>query len=182
MLACSACWAFHEDDDATTSPPAPSLPTAGSCAGASCGAAGGVVEGGPSVTAERRARAPEVNPGDSLCRAGELAVHCVVAPPLLTCPSDAGGAAREACKDGAESYRVACNACGGVTVELVLPFYTLDIHFDATERLAGVTLTEDSPIGPCEQEEFVFSRHCTVVGERETRSCDALRGELTQID
>jgi len=171
----SACWSFHEDE--RTSPPA-APPVAGSCAGSSCEPTAPEAPDPFAMPTRCIEEAPADNPGDRLCRAGELAVHCVMAPPKLPCPPTFRDGVVAACEDGADSFRVACNACGGVTMELPLPFYTLDIHYGATGQLAGVTLTQDAPVGPCEQEEFVFGRHCTVTEQRQTRSCALVRSSV----
>ena len=174
--ASSACWTFHEEDGRAPQP------TAGTCAGTSCAPMTPPPDD-PFTTPRRCIEGvPDSNPGDKLCRAGELSVHCVMAPPLLTCPATLREGVLEACKDGAEAYRVACNACGGLTVELTLQFFSLDIHFDAEDKLAGVTLTQPEPVGPCEQEEFVFGRHCTSTGARETRSCSQVRSAALVAD
>ena len=125
--------------------------------------------------------APASNPGDRLCQAGKLEVHCVMGPPLLPCPASTREAALAACAEGADSYRVACNACGGMTVELPGPFYSLDLHYDASGELSGVTLTEDEPVGPCEQREFVFGRHCSVTELRVTQPCRQVRRVLPAV-
>jgi hypothetical protein len=129
-----------------------------------------------AAPARCRDQAPDVNPGDALCQAGKLEVHCVMGPPRLPCPETYLEAAMAACETDAESYRIACNACGGATVELPGPFYSLDLHYDAAGELSGVTLNEDDPVGPCEQREFVFGRHCSLTERRESHSCrDLLR-------
>jgi hypothetical protein len=54
-----------------------------------------------------------------------------------------------------------CNECGGTSVRIPDELYPVDIHYDASDSLQGVTLVHDDPVGPCEQHEFVFGRHCS---------------------
>jgi hypothetical protein len=180
LLLCvsSGCWEFRRLP--TDAPDA----AVSVCVGGSCGAAGAPPDpfAPPSTCSNRR---PSANPGEKLCRAGTLEIHCNNAPPKVPCPRTFSEAARLACEQsGSREYVAYCNACGGASVRVPGEFYSFAIHYDAANQLVGVTLLEDDPVGPCEQREFVFGTHCSEVepASREFRvSCRGDGSEGTQL-
>jgi hypothetical protein len=180
VLVCvsSGCWEFHRlptDTDAATS---------GACTGESCGAAGG---GGADPFQQPLTcsmRKPSTNPGEKLCKAGTLEVNCVNAPPKIPCPATFRDGVRLACEQGGGKYVAFCNACGGTTVRVPDRNYSFEMHYDASDRLVGVTLLLENPVGPCEQREFVFSEHCSAAnpaGAEMVLSCESLPLDSTQL-
>ncbi|HKP57954.1 MAG TPA: hypothetical protein VJV78_14575 [Polyangiales bacterium] len=120
-------------------------------------------------------RAPRENPGDALCRAGELEVHCNMGPPRLDCPASLSDAVRRACSSGgADSYVTYCNACGGSTVRLAQGNFVFETHFGRDDQLLGMTLVHDDPVAPCQQREFVFGRHCSANGAESVVPCSTV--------
>jgi hypothetical protein len=155
LLFCSSgCWRFRRLETDVADAGAPDA-----CVGASCGSTR-VPENPLTQPASCSARKPAENPGDALCKAGTLELNCVMAPPKLVCPPSYREAAQLACSN-AGHYLAYCNACGGTTVRLMLGAFDYAMHYDADDQLVGVTVFDDDPVGPCEQREFVFGRHCS---------------------
>lgn len=167
VAASSGCWEFHrvqpaEGIDASTSDP---------CDGGAAGRCKPPSAQSDPFEMPRSWCGRDVgpNPGDTLCQAGKLEVHCNNAPPKIPCPTTFREAAELACSYGGDQYLVHCNACGGVSVHVPDELYPVDIHYDAADALMGVTLLDDDPVGPCEQREFVFGRHCSAIDPPERR-------------
>ena len=161
LCASPACYEFRR------------LPTADD-AGTDTGAAGARPD--PIQPAGRCTdRALRENPGDALCRAGELEVHCNLGPPRLDCPGSFREAAQKACSSGgADSYVTYCNACGGSSIRLAQGNFVFETHYSAADELLGMTLVHDEPVAPCEQHEFVFGRHCSAAGVESVVPCSTV--------
>jgi hypothetical protein len=103
------------------------------------------------------------------CPGGSLEDFCATG----TCPSSPEGAVEWICaREMFRSYHVESNACGGKTVHRIIALSHTQYHFDASEKLIGVTQVGDTPVASGCKHFVRYGRSCTGTNPPPHTTCD----------